>query len=73
MKFSENKFHHVAFSTTPILSDHSYFTPGGIPIESNSALRDLGVLLAQNCSFSQNFCICLCCPKDFVVGSLELL
>ena len=38
-----------------ILLDHSYFTPGGIPIDFKSALRDLGVLLAQNCSFSEHF------------------
>ena len=54
MKFNENKFHHVVFSTTPILSDHSYFTPDGIPIESKSALRDFGVVLAQHCSFFCN-------------------
>ena len=58
MKFNENKFHHVAFSTTvpsvPLL-EHTYLTPGGLSIESQSVLKDLGVLLSQGCSFTEHF------------------
>ena len=31
IKCNENKFHHVAFSTTQILSDHSYLLQGKFP------------------------------------------
>ena len=58
MKFNENNFHHIAFSTTvpsdPLL-DHTYLTPGGLSIESQSVLKYLGILLSQDCSFTEHF------------------
>ena len=58
MKFDENKFHHFAFSTTVHLDpslDHTYLTPDGLSIESQSVLKDLGVLLSQDCYFTEHF------------------
>ena len=55
LKLNENKFQHVAFSTTVPSSDHTYLSPGGLSIESQNIIKDLGVLLLQDCSFLEDF------------------
>ena len=56
MKFNDNKFHHVAFSTTVSSLDHTPdFTLGSLSIESQSVLKDLDVFLSQDYSFTEHF------------------
>ena len=55
MKFNDNKFKLISFGLSLLLQNRRiYFGPDGSEIEKKSHVKDLGVFISNNCTFSEH-------------------